>query len=141
MSETRQRSERRFESRAALWSKRHRPRQFLNTPNGNALTTDYITYLADFLAGKLDDKPQDPPEFMLRPIQQLNDPLFLALATLAVLLDAIFRGWDGDDDSAAAKLKLKVGDDVYRRFREKGLAFRWGAGERVSTSSGRGDER
>jgi hypothetical protein len=96
-------------------------RQFLNTPSGNA-STDYITYLADFLAGRPDDKPRDPPDFMREPIQRLDDPLFLALATLAVLLDGIFRGRDGDDPSAAAKLKLRVGDDVYQRLRKRGLA-------------------
>jgi DNA-dependent RNA polymerase len=133
MTETRRRSEDRFERRNALWIARNQPRPFLKTPRGNALTADYITYLADFLGGKLTDQPHEPPHFLREPIRKLADPQFLALAVLAPLLDSIFRGWDRDDPSTAAKLKIKVGNDVYQRLREKGLASRLGETQRLQT--------
>jgi hypothetical protein len=131
MSETRRRTEERFEKRSGLWTKKNRPRQFLNTPRGNALTTDYIEYLADFLAGKHPtDQPDEPhPKFLREPVRQL-EPHFLALAALAPLLDGIFRDWrfkqrNGlwvrDDKSWAMKLKLRVGDDIYQRLQGRSL--------------------
>jgi hypothetical protein len=135
MSETRLRSGARFKKRNELWTARKRPRQFIQTPFGHKLTTgDFLTPLADFLAGKLADQPDEPPGFLREPVQQLADPRFLALAALAALLDAIFRGWDRDDPSADAKLKLKVGDDLYQRLRKDPkvtLPSPWGAKQRV----------
>jgi hypothetical protein len=80
MSETRLRSGARFKNRNELWTARKRPRQFIQTPFGNALTADFLTPLADFLAGKLAEQPHEPPRFLREPVQQLADPRFLALA-------------------------------------------------------------
>jgi len=134
MSETERRSSERFNRRNRLATAKKRPRQFIQTPRGHALTADFLTYLADFLAGKLTEQPLDPPRFLREPVQQLADPRFLALAALAALLDTISRGWDRDDPSADAKLKLKVGDDLYQRLRKDPkvtLPSPWGAGQRV----------
>jgi DNA-directed RNA polymerase len=126
MNETQRRTEARFEKRNQLRTKTNRPRQFVLTPGGRNLTCDFIEQLADFLAGKLEEKPDLPPKFLREPVQGL-DPMVLALAALAPLLDGIFRGWDRDDPSAGMKLKLKVGDDL--RHRLKGTA--WSAEQRI----------
>jgi DNA-dependent RNA polymerase-like protein len=134
MSETRLRSNARFNKRNRLWTAKNRPRQFIQTPLGRALTDEFFAPLTDFLAGRLDEQPHDPPGFLRGPIQQLADPSFLALAGVATLMDRIFRGWDRDDPSAEARLKLKVGDDLYQRLRtdpKVTLSSRWGAKQRV----------
>jgi hypothetical protein len=96
-----------------------RRRQFINTPIGNKLSGNWVVPLADFLAGKRDDKPDEPPRFAQGMIRELNDYKFLALATLAPLLDAIFRDWDHKYKSAIVKLVLRIGDDVCKRLRTK----------------------
>jgi hypothetical protein len=118
MSETRRKSSDRFEKRNRLETAKKRPRQFINTPFGNKLTGDYLEPVANFLAGKHEVKPDSPPRFMRELVRELDDPRFLALAALAPLLDSIFRHPDGEDDpSALAKLKLKIGEDLYERLR------------------------
>jgi hypothetical protein len=94
-------------------------RQFINTPLGNRLTGDWVVPLADFLAGKRDDKPDEPPRFAQGMIRELNDYKFLALATLAPLLDAIFRDWDHKYKSAITRLVLRIGDDVCKQLRKR----------------------
>jgi hypothetical protein len=116
MSETGRRSSARFLKRNQLVTAKKRPRQFINTPLGNKMTGDFLGPLADFFAGKYAEQPDKPPLFLREMVRELDDPSFLALAALAPLLDAIFRGWDRDDPSVEAGLKLKVGDDLYRRL-------------------------
>jgi hypothetical protein len=133
MSETAQRTTARQDRRNGLWTTKNRPRQFIATPLGHKLTRDeFFKPLADFLAGRFDEQPDEPPGFLREPIRQLDDPMFLALAGLASLLDGIFRGWDLDDPSAGAKLKLRVGNDLHHRLRAKVTPPpRWGEKERL----------
>lgn len=121
MSETGRRSSARFLKRNRLETAKKRPRQFIQTPFGNRLTGDLIATLADFLAGKLAEQPDKPPRFLRELVGGL-DPMFLALAALAPLLDTIFRGWDRDDPCADQNLKRKIGDDLYRRLRQDKVA-------------------
>jgi DNA-directed RNA polymerase len=76
----------------------------------------FIDPLADFLAGKLPDKPHKAPTFLRPLIADLNDYRKLAMIAVAPLLDTMT--WDRDDPSAEAKLKLKVGAEL-----EAQLAF------------------
>lgn len=126
MSETQRRSAERFNKRNRLASAKNRPRLFSHTPKGNALACDLIGTFADFLAGKLDVKPDKPPPFLRKAIRELlqkkDGPLFLALAALQPLLDTIVSGWDRADPSLEGKLKLRVGEDLYRRLREDRVA-------------------
>jgi hypothetical protein len=133
MSETERRSSERFNRRNRLATAKKRPRPFIQTPRGHALTAAFLTYLADFLAGKLAEQPDKPPRFLRELVGGL-DPMFLALAALAPLLDCIFRGWDRDDPSADQRLKRKIGDDLYQRLRKDPkvtLPSSWGATQRV----------
>jgi hypothetical protein len=116
MSETGRKSSARFKKRNQLATAKKRPRQFINTPLGHKLTGDFLEPLADFLAGKRAEQPDKPPRFLRPLVRELDDPRFLALAALAPLLDGIFRGWNRDDPSWEAKLKLGIGDDLYRRL-------------------------
>ena len=133
MSETGRRSSARFKKRNQFVTAKKRPRQVINTPFGHKLTVDlFLEPLADFFAGKCADQPDKPPRFLRKLVRELDDPRFLALAALAPLLDGIFRGFDRDDPSAAAKLKLKIGDDLYQRLRqETEVKPRWDAAKRV----------
>src|SRR5690349_14251096 len=96
MSETRRRSAARFNDRNRLVTAKNRPRQFIQTPRGQTLASDFIVPLADFLAGKLDVQPDLPPKFLREAIREI-DPLVLALAALAPLLGGMFKGWNRDD--------------------------------------------
>jgi hypothetical protein len=126
MTETQRRSAKRFDKRNRLMSAKNRERQFLQTPKGNALACDLIGDLADFLAGKLDVKPNRPPPFLRKAIRELlleaDGPKYLALAALGPLLRGVIRGWDRDDSSLEATLKLKVGEDLYLRLRQDRVA-------------------
>jgi DNA-directed RNA polymerase len=89
---------------------------------GNRLITDWLKPLDDLLAGRLlDHKPDEPPRCVTGTmLRELDDYTFLALAAMAPLLDQIFRGWDRDKEkyqSEMIKLKLRIGDDVCKRFR------------------------
>jgi DNA-dependent RNA polymerase len=118
MNETQRRSEARFNERNRLMTAKGRRRAFIQTPLGQKVTVElFLEPLADFLAGRLADKPDDPPRFLWSLILQLNDPEFLALAALLPLLDAIRRGFDRDDPFAAGELKLKIGRELYDRLR------------------------
>jgi hypothetical protein len=87
------------------------PKPFCATPYGEKVALEiFINPLADFLAGKLEDKPQKAPTFLRPLIADLNDYKKLALMGVAPLLDCMT--WDRDDPSAAAKLKLKVGAEI-----------------------------
>jgi DNA-directed RNA polymerase len=123
MSETGPRSADRFDKRNRLVTDKKRPRPFIQTPRGNRMAGDLITPLANFLAGGHDVQPAPPPRFLSKLVRELNDPMVLALAALSPLLDTIFRGWNRDDErSAEAKLKLKIGDELYERlYREPKL--------------------
>jgi hypothetical protein len=132
MSETRRRSSDRFKRRNQIVTAKKRPRQFLLTPLGNILAGEFMEHLAKFLAGEMVDQPDPPPKFLRELVRELNDPLFLALAALASLLDAIFRGWDPDDRSPGTKLKLKIGEDLYWWLRQKvKIPKRWSEADRV----------
>jgi hypothetical protein len=62
MTETGHRSAERFNKRNRFASAKNRPRQFIQTPQGNTLASDFIEPLANFLAGKLDVQPDLPPK-------------------------------------------------------------------------------
>jgi DNA-dependent RNA polymerase len=126
MTETQRRSAERFTKRNRLMSAKNRPRQFIQTPKGNALACDFIKKLGDFLAGKLDVQPDKPPPFLRKAIRELlretDGPLYLALAALGPLLHGIIDGWKGPPRSVQGKLKLKIGEDLYRRLRQDRVA-------------------
>jgi DNA-directed RNA polymerase len=126
MTETQRRSVERFNKRNRQASAKNRPRQFIQRPKGNALACDLIGTLADFLAGKLDVQPDKPPPFLRKAIRELlqekDGPKYLALAALAPLLDGISQGWGRRDRSVEGKLKLKAGEDLYRRLRQDRVA-------------------
>ena len=75
-------------------------RAFGGTPLGSDVLGELIGSLADFLAGKLDDKPFPPPDELNRRFGQLSGDPFpaIALAILAPLVDHITRGWKNTDD-------------------------------------------
>jgi DNA-directed RNA polymerase len=89
---------------------------YCGTPLGKRVLVEFIAPLADFLAGKLSEKPTKPPGDLgelLRPL----DPQKLALIVLAPLLDSINRGWTGDDtDSAEMLLVKKIGEYLRHRL-------------------------
>jgi hypothetical protein len=130
MSETERRSAARFNKRNRLMTAKNRRRPFIQTPRGHTLATDFIKPLADFLAGKLDVQPDLPPKFLREAVRQL-DPVNLALAALAPLLDGMFRGWDPDKPDFDQMLKRQIGDELYYLQDGAMLPKRWGAGERV----------
>jgi DNA-directed RNA polymerase len=134
MNQTQRRSVERFNNRNRLETAKKRPRAFIHTPRGYKLTTEeFLKPLVDFLAGKLDVQPDKPPRFLRKLVRELDDPLFLALAALAPLLDCIFRGWDRDDPSTDQNLKRKIGEDLYRQLRKKKIAglTPWKEGQKV----------
>ena len=73
MSETRRRSVETFNRRNRLVNAKNRPRQFIHTPLGRALTFDeFLKPLVKFLAGERDEKPLEPPRFLREPIRLLE---------------------------------------------------------------------
>jgi DNA-directed RNA polymerase len=140
MSETGQRSSARFIKRNQLVTRKNRRVPFIVTQRGRGLlTVERFKPLAEFLDGKHPTlQPDLPAKFLREPVQQLNDPMFLAMTALAPLLDGIFRGWDREDPSWEAELKEKIGDHLYQRLRRDPkvkLSDRWGAGERVKAGA------
>jgi DNA-directed RNA polymerase len=83
------------------------------------------------------DQPDPLPEILQPLVRGLDQPhLFLALAALAPLLDAIFRGWkrerERDDRSPGMKMALKIGEDLYWRLRQEvKIPKRWSQPDRV----------
>jgi hypothetical protein len=139
MSETRLRSADRFNKRNQLVTAKKRPRHKINTPEGRKITRDLLFGpLAKLLDGK-DPRglqPDPPPKFLREPVRELvrelDGPWFLALAAIVPLLDGIFRGWDRNDRSWEAKLKIKIGDDLYWRLKQGGkIDARWSETDRV----------
>jgi DNA-dependent RNA polymerase-like protein len=110
-TEGKRRGVERFNKRNSLVTKWARPKPFCAIPYGERVTLEiFIPPLADFLAGKLEDKPHKAPTFLRPLIADLNDYKKLALMGVAPLLDCMT--WERDDPSAAAKLKLKVGAEM-----------------------------
>src|SRR5262245_27519101 len=130
MSETRRRSAERFNKRNQLVTAKNRPQHIINIPLGCRVTGDLVTPLAALLDGKLDVRPDNPPKFLRELVDGL-DSNFLALAALAPLLDAIFRGFKTDDPSAMMKLKLKIAEDIRWRLRKDRIDVRWSQKQRV----------
>jgi DNA-directed RNA polymerase len=99
---SRQRNEERYQRRNALRRRdKLRSRPYCALPEGVEVVSElFIQHLADFFAGKLDIKPDPPPDELNWQLGQLNEgfgtpDLFyaLALATLSPLLDPIVRDW------------------------------------------------
>jgi DNA-dependent RNA polymerase len=66
----------------------------------------FLGQMADFLAGKLDNKPPAPPGDLGGVTKQI-DPETLALTILLPIFDAIGRGWkEGASEEAQAAIKL-----------------------------------
>jgi hypothetical protein len=106
-----QRSVERFNRRNRLVTKWAHPKPFCAIPLGERAALEiFIDPLADFLAGKLADKPHKAPTFLRPLIAELNDYKKLALMGVSPLLDCMT--WDRDGPSAAAKLKLRVGAEM-----------------------------
>jgi DNA-directed RNA polymerase len=124
MSRTWRKSADRFAARNLREAAKKHPRPFIDTNFGHKLTThEFLDPLTDFLAGKRDEKPRDPPRFLSTQIRELDDPRWLAVAALLPLLNGIFRCWDHELrdgwSQAEGRIKLTVGRDLYRRlFRE-----------------------
>jgi hypothetical protein len=146
----------RFNRRNRLVTKRGHRRLFCKTEFGQAVTLRvFLDPLTDFLAGKFDDKPDDPPRFLGRLISLRQPPAALkhlaqddalvmgwsdrqlhralALIALSRLLDGIFRGWDREDPSVYAKTYLGVGEDIYAQMVPPGLniPFPWTQKDRL----------
>ena len=104
LPESRRRTAARFERWNALKRRdrygRMKRRAFGGTPLGSEVLGELIRPLADFLAGKLDDKPFPPPDELHRRFGQLPGDPFpkIALAILAPLVDHMMRGWGNTDD-------------------------------------------
>src|SRR5262245_50041107 len=107
-------TEQRFERRNSL---EKRGRVFCGTPLGRKATSElFLSPLADFMAGRLEEKPNEPPRW-LRPLICDLDPAVLALMALAPLLNGVYGGWDGDDtESAEMFLRLKIGTELRDRL-------------------------
>ena len=129
MTETRHRSAKRFNKHNRLATAKNRPRQFIQTPQGHTLASDFIEPLANFLAGKLDVQPDLPPKFLRELVRGL-DPMNLALAALAPLLGGMFRGWDRDEPDVDQTLKRQIADELYHLLRDT-LPKPWGAKEHI----------
>jgi hypothetical protein len=106
LTEARRRTSERFERRNRLDGRR----VFVHTPVGRRVTLDlFLKPLADEIAIQLDGGEYPPPGD-LGPVLARLDSHTLALIALAPLLDAIMRGWQGNDtDSAEMLLRLKIG--------------------------------
>ena len=77
MSESRRKSIARFNRRNRLVTAKGRPRLLLNTPHGQTLTRElFLEPLAEFLAGKLAEKPDKapPPSPANPPTERLQVP-------------------------------------------------------------------
>jgi DNA-directed RNA polymerase len=132
MSKSREKSVARFNRRNRLATAKGRPRQFLTTPFGQKAIGLFLEDLADFLAGKREEKPHDAPRFLRPLIRELDDYPFLALVALSSLWDAIKRGWDRDDPSVDMKFKLKIGNELYERlYRKSEVTSEWTEGQRL----------
>jgi DNA-dependent RNA polymerase-like protein len=105
-------TEERFQRRNKKRTGKGRPRIYCGTPLGRKATAElFLKPLASFLSWELEDKPQPPPGDLGQVIYNYKlNPQTLALIALAPLLDAINRGWKGDDtESAAMLLRMKIG--------------------------------
>lgn len=102
----------RYEHKNRLKTAKGRRRDFLELPVGQRALEPSLKLLADFLAGKLKQKPEKPPPWLGSLIAHYRfTPDELAVMALAPLLNAIDRGWlDKDDnDSPQRALRQKMG--------------------------------
>ena len=95
----------RYEHKNRLKTAKGRRRDFLELPVGQRALEPSLKLLADFLAGKLKQKPEKPPPWLGSLIAHYRfTPDELAVMALAPLLNAIDRGWlDKDDNDSPAK--------------------------------------
>ena len=82
-------------------------RLVFDTPLTRVVTREiFLGQMADFMAGKFDDKPPECPGDLGDVIKQL-DPETLALTILVPFLDAIGRGWkEGASEEMRAALQI-----------------------------------
>jgi hypothetical protein len=115
-------TEERFARRNRTRTSKGRPRIYCGTPLGQRVTAEFfLKPLTDFLAGSGPENPPPAPGDLGSIVYKLN-PQTLALVALAPLLDAINRGWSGDDtDSAAMLLRMKIGRYLCDRLMLEGL--------------------
>jgi hypothetical protein len=105
LAESRRRTRERFERRNRLDGRK----VFVDTPVGRVTLDLFLGPLAAELALQLDGGEYPPPGD-LGPVLARFDSQTLALIVLAPLLDAIMRGWKGDDTASAEMLlRLKIG--------------------------------
>jgi hypothetical protein len=108
-----------------LTTRRHKAKNKLTgrriycaTPVGAAVTAEiFLGPLADFVAGKLPEKPNPLPKALPKGIKSLiagMDAPTLALMALTPLLHRIHAGWQGKDTRAAEMLLKKVIGEEFR---------------------------
>src|SRR5262245_2522045 len=71
-------------------------RQAMELPAIQKAVQPHFAQLIDFLDGKLEQKPERPPKWLGPLIGSLPSEE-LALAMLAPVVDAIYRGWEDRD--------------------------------------------
>ena len=115
LAESRRRTRERFERRNSLVNSKGRPRAFIHTPVGRLTLDLFLKPMADELALQIDGGEYPPPGDLGPALARL-DSRTLALIVLAPLLDAIMRGWQGDD-TASAEMLLRLSIGRYLRDR------------------------
>jgi hypothetical protein len=93
-------------------------------PLANGFTIEsFIHPLAEFLDGKFDIQPPDPPGNLGELLVQLKiHKGDLALLALKPILDAIYGGWDGDDQAySEMRLCLTIGRYLHDHLRYEEL--------------------
>ncbi len=117
--------------RNALWTKKNKPRHYLNTPIGVKVTEDLFgPPLAAFIRGEFELKPNRPPTPYLGELLYSLKPETLAVLALAPLLDGWARGWNWEKQSLGSvyldigrHFEARVGEELSEY--DRGLAGYW----------------
>jgi hypothetical protein len=136
LRQSRGRTEERLDRQNAPKTPEGRPRDLLERPLGQRAAEPLLERLADFLAGRLEQKPDLPPKWLDSIIfNHRMKPEMLAIMALAPLLNAIDRGHlarrDDDDERGPERaLKQKIGGPtavmIYiRQLAEHCLEYGW----------------
>jgi len=118
VEESDRRTEERLERRNASRTSKGRRRDLLERPIGRRAAHPLLKELADFLGGRLEQKPDLPPRWLDSEIFRMT-PETLAVMAIGPLLNAIDRGHvgdDGDPEGLAGRLKIKMGAEFELRL-------------------------